>query len=126
MLDTGGASDQETSETLSEGAVNDDADDAAVVQAFVASTNSNQNSKGSSAEVVKFGDWSFEQINTWIGETIELAFKADSREAGARLVWQRWSAADRYLPQGIRTQLVQFIDNKLMSKGFPSLRQLVS
>jgi len=92
VFDTGDASDQESSDTLAENA--EDAGDTAVVQAFVASTCSNLNSKSSSEKIVKFGEWDFEQINTWMVGTIELALKDDSRDAGARLVWQRWSAAD--------------------------------
>jgi hypothetical protein len=106
------------------GSRDDGSDDAAIVQAFVASTCSNSSSLPS--RISFSGTWTPEQINSWVDNALDLALQAETREEGARAFWREWAKADKHLPQDIRTKLVQFFDSKLHSRDFPCLRELVS
>ena len=102
----------------------DDEYEAAVVRAFVASTDGNKTARrppsGDAAE------WTVKQIDTWLGRTLDLALKAPSRDERAKVVWRKWAEVEEHIPEHVRTGFVQFLDGKLHAKGFPSLRQLVS
>ena len=98
--------------------------DAAVVLAFVVSTSSTQYAPTPQPSTPEA--WTYQQVICWMGTTVDLALEAEDRRQGAKVVWREWALAERRFPQELRTQLVRWLDDKLRSKGYPRLRELVS
>ena len=70
--------------------------------------------------------WSFEQILAWLDPALELANATEDSKSGAKAFWSEWSKIEYHVPGNMRTKIVNFIDERLHLKGFPSLRDLVS
>lgn len=70
--------------------------------------------------------WTFEQILEWFNAALDEANAIDDRASGAEVLWTRWSEIEHHVPRHLKTKIVKFIDEGLHSKGFPSLRELVS
>ena len=56
---------------------------------------------------------------------MELAVACKDRQEGAMVVWGEWESNEKNFPAAMRQKFLHFMDDKLHSKGFPSLRELV-
>jgi len=97
----------------------DETDDAAIVKAFVLSTCSNRTECTIPADKA-------EQINTWVCDAINQALANKDKAQAVRDFWKEWTEKERDVPKDLQAPLVRFLDDKMSSLGFATLRELVA
>ncbi len=70
--------------------------------------------------------WSNEHALEFLTNMIDQALTADDKVAGTRQVWTEWAQAEKCILPEMRQRIVDIIDAKLKSAGFPSWSEAMS
>ena len=62
----------------------------------------------------------------WFGDVLDRAVKEPVTLEAAKLVWREWGEAEKRFPSELWSSFVKFVDSKLRSKGYPTLREIIS
>ena len=63
---------------------------------------------------------------SWASTVVEVAMNENDATSAAKALWKDWSATEEHVPWNLRARIVNMLDAKLHSRGYPSLRELIS